>query len=179
MNEEKAEQYDRALEALDNMYLIVAREQIVRGFYVDPNEYDKKKAAEGAICGGNKFCAIGSLFVGGGIPVTKSEYDGFDMPEALPTLRNDVIKQNPHLGIALKALNKQAEKYMDKKDISMDDLYTPNLGRNEDDRHDLIEALFEAAKDEADADEWMLDRDDLLKMINKARLSILHKLAKD
>lgn len=56
-----------ALDALDGMRGIVEREMVGTGLYASYEVQDRKLLEAGAICGGRRYCAIGSIIVGGGV----------------------------------------------------------------------------------------------------------------
>lgn len=125
-----------AISTLWNMSIIAEADMMTRGLYVD--EKVSEPARSGAICGGHRACAIGSLFLGAQVPLVHySGRSGGDilsndevahhikngdfsfwssMPNVGVTDRYHEFKKRPYLGLAYRALNNAAMEYVIKHD---------------------------------------------------------------
>lgn len=141
----------KAIRSLDGMAEIVAKEMLVKGDYVG-DEIDADLKAQGAICGGHKYCAIGSLWAGAGIHPKRDVYTYisgdkdviFSLPGVTNRERDSFLDKHPGLKVAYDALNEAAEDFISEHEVPEELL----------DRHQFsaaVEALFEGAY--AD-DEW-------------------------
>src|SRR3954470_14749062 len=68
----------QALKALAGMQEIVEHDMLIHGEYAT-GVVDDELAAEGAICGGRKYCAVGALWVGGGVSMRNDGW-GYKLP---------------------------------------------------------------------------------------------------
>ncbi len=142
-----------ALEILKNMKTIVANEMLVRGFYVDPQVFIPEM--KNSVCGGHKFCAIGSLFAAAGYKAEQVSY-GWVLFEAFENNRIREFEANPALKLAYDELNKAANTYILMHEIpgtALIDDYTSKL-----------EQLFEGYED--------IDESDLIRIIGAAKAQI-------
>lgn len=148
------ETQESALNALEGMRQIVRREMITTGCYIDEDISSPQLARSGAICGGRKHCAIGSLWAGYGIKPFKRS--GFvQLPGVHRDTRKRFTKTRPGLRLALNALNAAATEFADKNNISVYNAFDDN-----------IENLFEGHYGDK------LSKRDLLGIISKAKRSI-------
>lgn len=108
---------EQAVEILDRMAEIAEREMLVSGNYVDPFYIDPKMG--GAVCGGRKTCAVGSLFVAGGAEVEVNRGE-FRLPAANPGNRDDYLADRPALRLAYDALNDAAACYAERTGVRLD-----------------------------------------------------------
>jgi hypothetical protein len=140
----------QALDALDGMATIVKREMTGRVGYVSQYTYDKRLAESGAICGGRKYCAVGSLWVGAGI---KPEgHDGtVNLPGTDEDERDAFLRGRHGLRLAYNALNEAADAYVKRTGARKTALFEAP-----------IEALFEGQANG-------LNRTELLKVVNDAK----------
>lgn len=162
----------QALKALEGMEQIVRADMLVHGEYVTDIE-DEKKHAEGAICDGRKFCAIGALWMGGGVKLLKNPGyspgawtagDGFALPGVSPTFRDEFLSKRHGLRAAYNALNEVARAWL-LRHKRYDD-----LGYMAEEVKDLdIEDVFEGDYH----DRRQIGRGDMLRFINSARERIL------
>jgi hypothetical protein len=170
------------VELLERMESIVMREQIVHRVYVS-TEIDDDVQASGAICGGHRFCAIGTMLFAAGVPVEleRDFYEQEDSPAAYyPTIasqyddRDHACDLHDHLMEARDALNQVAKEYIatgkygDVYD-GFDGCFTPETARN---NPDPIEVLFEnGVFDDDDRDKRGVDV--LLEVIREAKSRVL------
>lgn len=132
------------------------------GFVVDENLID-------APCGGNRMCAVGSLFVAFGLG-KKGDDGGIELQDAEPIRRGKPLGENPKLFKVYHALNDAAGDYARENDIDLDDcgIYSGNL-----------ETLFESGLPRLhgtyDTSEEALpeERDVLLDVIERAKRKLL------
>lgn len=118
---------------IDRFEQIVDNEMLVRGSYIEHwedlasltgnyewvAETSKRMHDTGAICGGNRCCAMGSLWLAGGAAQVHTRTDNsvfISVPgaEAGPT-QQMVLAANRPLAIALDALNRAAEDYVSER----------------------------------------------------------------
>lgn len=156
---------EKAVRALDNMKVIVKNDMLEQGVYLTEEVVDPKLAERGAVCGGHKACAVGSLWLGYGIKmqgpkderilpgVYVNTYGSEDLVD-----RDTFLKSRPGLKLAYDALNEAADKFIDKNDLEND--LDHSFGAK-------IEALFEGTYDEK------VHRKDMLQIINNAKRNIL------
>ena len=146
----------KALAALDGMREIVRREMLITGTYVQASVSNPNLT--GAICGGRKHCAIGALWVGGGV---KPVWGGrcYPLPGADQDERVDFLRHRAGLRLAYDCLNAAAEDFIDRDDegrLSLDRYFSAP-----------IEALFEGNYDDGD-----LTKRDLLRIIAAAKRKV-------
>lgn len=141
----------KALDALDGMAQIVKNEMLVRGEYLTSEVVNESLAAKGAICGGHKACAIGSLWLGYGVKMEGMpglrELPGTDEEE-----RKAFTRTRPALRAALNHLNAAAAAFAEKNSITLTKSWD-----------DPIEGLFEGYYGRK------IDRTDLLRVVNNAK----------
>lgn len=147
---------DKALDTLTGMSQIVKNEMLIRGEYVTPVR-NRKLADEGAICGGRKACAIGSLWIAAGVKVEPQGALGARLPGIYDSQRPGFLRRRPGLRLAYEALNEAAEEY------AVEHNKVATIKRSHFDSP--IEALFEsrAAK---------IGRPELLSLINVAKRKV-------
>ncbi len=140
---------------LDRMAQIVDNDMLVRGDYVE-NEVTRPDLAEsGAICGGHRACAIGSLWIAGGLDPENAYVKGTPDPFAYDR-RETYLSDKPALRRAHAALCSAAEDYGDRRDLFVaGDAFWP----------DPLEALFETGED----DDGPINPRELLTVIDMAR----------
>jgi hypothetical protein len=95
-----------ALKILDGVEEMAKAEMIAARAYVTL-VWDRERAEAGAICGGRKACAVGSLWLAAGVKVR--------MDERLPGVeagqpRRSFLRRRPALRLAYEALNTAAER---------------------------------------------------------------------
>lgn len=97
-----------AEDTLNRMREIVANEKLVHMQYVS-DKRDQAAWEAGAVCGGLKACAVGSLFLAHGVQAT--HYPGFpggtgywNLPEAMTSSRETFMAARPELRRAYDAL---------------------------------------------------------------------------
>lgn len=103
---------EKALAALDNMETIVLAEMLVRGEYLELQVSHPERS--GAICGGRRACAIGSLYIGAGVRISRYKVGSFSyaqLPGVNESERKSFMRHRPHLRLAYDALNESAEAY--------------------------------------------------------------------
>ena len=138
-----------ALRALDGMREVVRREMLTQGTYVSEEGLNPRLA--GAICGGRRHCAIGSLWVGAGVKhrVVKG---AVTLPGVGEEDRPRFLRRHPALKLAYDALNRVAQRWTDEHEVDLDGAF-----------HAPIEDLFES--------QWgyVLTKRDLLRIISNAK----------
>lgn len=142
----------QAIDALNGMATIVRAEMVEQGIYISEEIVDPDRAD--AICGGRKACAIGSLWLGGGIKPDilegpSGEIWDVRLPGTEQSDRNDFLHPRHGLRVAYNALNESAEAYMERHNPSLDTQFDAP-----------IERLFEGGD---------VQKDDLLKIIRSAK----------
>ena len=161
---------EKAVTALDNMKEIVKNDMLEQGVYVTEEVVNEKLAEQGAICGGHRACAVGSLWIGYGIrlegPQGEKELPGTNDSRAYdwqsgrrePSERQEFLRTRPGLRLAYDALNEAADKYVEKRELEdyLDNSFDAS-----------IEALFEGTYGEK------VHRKDMLQIINNAKRSLL------
>lgn len=100
---------EQALKNLDNMQEIVEGEMLIRGSYISPKIQVPER--EGAICGGRRACALGSLYLAAGIDPVLDDLGYSDLDNTAPSERYLEFQERPYLGLAYDAMNKAAEAY--------------------------------------------------------------------
>ena len=149
----------QAIDALNGMATIVRAEMIERGEYVSEELVNPNRV--GQICGGHRACAVGSLWLGGGIKPDIEKKAGVeiwvDLPGTSPGEREDFLRPRHGLRTAYEALNDAATSYMARHHIARE--YMSDWAREFD---APIESLFE--------DEIIgLSKKDLLGIIKSAK----------
>ena len=161
---------EMAHKALDGMAQITKREMLIRGEYVSDN-VDKKLAEEGAICGGHRACAIGSLYIGYGIPLTEHNWEdddnpSYSLPGVDPASRKAFTRNRPGLRLAMKALDHVAEKRTAGLSKRQQENVEEFLYEHDDDAYGIkIEALFEGVT----RGPSRLNRENMLEVISEAK----------
>lgn len=137
-----------ANDVLDGMEQIVRNEMLIKGDYVS-QEVDESKKDQ--ICGGHKFCAIGSMLAAGGVkPVYDEEWNEFELPFARLEERKGMP---PHLRAAYNTLNLAADSFIERHNVrfgcsrrcfvsSLESLFENGVGINN--RSMLLEVIAEA-----------------------------------
>lgn len=143
----------KALDALEGMRQIVRREMLVRGKYVEDQVSNPRLA--GAICGGRKHCAMGSLWAGAGVTLVRDEYNDLDLPGISEPERENFTRHRPWLRLALTSLNDAAQQFADKRGLLIPLTW-----------QDSIEGLFETQWERA------LTKRDLLAVIAAAKRKV-------
>ncbi len=149
-----------ALAILDRFCQIVDNDMLIRGDYIDSEVSRPDLADAGAICGGHKACAIGSLWIAGGhhpkAPTDYSDwYSIFDID-----IRAKYLAQRPALELAHAALVAAAIEYADRHDYELTGEFS-----------DPLEDLFEAAENNIGE---RIDPRELLAVAALARTTIEH-----
>lgn len=120
----------KALGALEGMRQIVRREMLARGNYVE-DEISNPRLV-GALCGGRKHCAVGSLWVGAGVR-PRILFGSLELPGVLQSHRKRFLRRRPGLRVAYVALNAAAAEFAKRRHLRISD--SPHWAP--------IEALFE------------------------------------
>ena len=113
----------KALAALEGMRQIVRREMLITGTYVDDEV--SNPSLTGAICGGRKHCAIGSLWAGGGVKpdITihpRWGWESISLPGVSQEQRPEFLRHRPGLRLAYDSLNAAAEAFATKHDLDLE-----------------------------------------------------------
>lgn len=155
----------QALKALDGMRQIVENEMLTRGQYTTDDVV--KPEMKGSICGGRKYCAVGSLWAAHGVkvtPIARAWVTTFSLPGVEPELRENFLKHRHGLRTAYEALNDAASDYIYANNAKIDNAFEAP-----------IEALFEYEPDDykGDSNAPIVGRDTLLEIIADARQRVL------
>lgn len=177
-----------ALGALGGMQIVVNNEMLKRRTYISDCVEDQELAEAGALCGGHKACAVGSLLLGAGVKPTMSG-DYADLPEANPNTlvsgrpspREKFMADNPGVKLAYDALNQAAQQWADEHDVdlSKSSLLLFNPASDALERYGAMELLFEYEKPlitdpgswrdrERTDEEFTLTRLELLRLVSNA-----------
>jgi hypothetical protein len=155
------------VEILDNMRTIVEREMLVHGTYLDPFICRPDLAEQGAICGGRRACAIGSLWLAAGVdlePINSDiDPDNVFLPGCSTGMRHEFMEDKPHLRLAYRHLNQAAREYAEHHNVTV---------AWDADSFGWLEALFESGSHALGAplsEEQAVDRAMLLEVIATAR----------
>lgn len=150
----------KALDALSGMRTIVKKEMALAGEYIS-DEIDEEKKNTGAICGGHKTCAIGSLWIGYGIK-PRRRHGGFLLAYTGQDQRARAYRKYEGLGLAVGALNDAALAAADRNGYTLADFKDP------------IEALFEGEEyGRMRTDGLTLDKAALLRIIDSAKRRVV------
>lgn len=106
----------KALDALEGMRQIVRREMVITGSYVE-DEISNPNLI-GAICGGRKHCAIGSLWAGAGIRPTVNEWS-VHLP-GVGEPREGFLRHRHGLRLAYDSLNAAAQELADRRGLRLE-----------------------------------------------------------
>lgn len=145
---------NQAIKALEGMRTIVHHEMLMRGAYVD-NEISNPRL-KGAICGGRKHCAIGSLWVGAGVKPQILPH-GIDLPGTGSEERDEFLRPRHGLRLAYDKLNEAA------RGFAKDNMIKLRGGEFDAD----IEQLFEGHYGST------LTKRDMLKIISAAKRKVI------
>lgn len=165
---------EKAHKALDGMAEITKNEMLTRGEYLTSYVDNEKLAKEGAICGGHRACAIGSLYVGYGIPIKVDKNKDYGWTAAslplgvYPGKRKEFTIRRPGLRLAMQALDHVAEKRiatLSKKQKENVDSFMSNSSSDYEELGIKIEGLFEGVTHGPSR----LKRDDMLEIIAEAK----------
>lgn len=112
---------DQALTSLLSIEGFTLNHTLKRRVYVTERVTKRKSREQGAVCMGHQACFIGSMFIGGGVPISYSEgTDGkqtADLPEASQGMRYGILANEPGIALAYDVTNNQARDYMHKHGI--------------------------------------------------------------
>jgi hypothetical protein len=166
------EHIEQALDALNKMSLIVRNDMLMRGEYLTPDIVDYELAKKGAICGGHKACAVGSLYLAAGVRRERREL-AWSLPGAYPHERPYFMASRPALRVAYEALNAAAERYCGRHGIDLDNYTRYDAMTNE---AGMLERLFEATY--VGTDDVVIDAAvELPKIINSAKRALRRQAA--
>lgn len=147
---------------IERMEEIVRNEMLDYGYYVS-DEIERPDLAEiGAVCGGRRACAVGSLYLAAGIKPIVREYDDEPiarLPGTDPSERLMFMMTRPALRTAYEALNDAANEYIDREGIEVNrepDFYGAHS------YHGDLEVLFETG-------DPAIGRDELLTVTARAK----------
>lgn len=169
---------NHALKALDGMEEIVGAEMFVRGEYFE--EEITAPERKGNICGGRRYCAVGSLWAAYGVKLRRNEWGDISLPGITTFERDKFLVRRPGLHLAYKSLNDAASEYITKHQIPVGHT-SHGVGRCIDRIdpvfHSSLEGLFEAVKSETDPETGehlgFVGRVELLEVIEAARQKVL------
>lgn len=108
---------ERAISALDGMRSIVRAEMLTQGEYIESEISNPRRLA--SLCGGRKHCAVGSLWVGGGIRPHVTPGGAVHLPGTSSWEREAFLRRRPALRVAYNALNEAARDFADSHDIAL------------------------------------------------------------
>lgn len=152
---------ERALRTLDNMREIVKNDMLTRGEYISQSIQDRELAEKGAVCGGRRACAIGSMLLAHG----DKPFDAGWGPLILEGSEDvaEYAERRPALKAVLDALNAEAEKF-----IENNPRVQTSIARRHANVFEVpIERLFEGAYGTK-----LVDRDTMLKLITGAKRQV-------
>jgi hypothetical protein len=142
---------EKAIAALEGMAQIARHEMLTQGSYIDTEVSNPRLAKAGAICGGRKHCAIGSLWTGYGVPLKWIGSYVF-LPGVVEAERADFMRNRPALRAAYDALNAAAVSFADRRSLHLDSQW-----------ESAAEALFEGHY------QVDVDKRDMLRVIASAK----------
>lgn len=160
---------EKAILAIERMEEVIRNEMLVRGTYLTPTVVDQKLAEAGAVCGGRKACAIGSLYLGYGVKldlVYEDDHDEgstYELPGVGQGEREDFMRRRPALKLAYDELNAAADRYIAKADHATKFRITSAAFTSS------LEGLFEAGLAGLD---YTGTRKELLKVTRSAKRAI-------
>jgi hypothetical protein len=150
----------KALDALNGMAQIVKNEMLVRNQYATAHVVNPELA--GSLCGGYKYCAIGSLWVGYGVKVDGARRGV--LPGVQDYERGEFFRTRPGLSLAYDALNASADTFIERHGVDLDAACIEiDFGGFS----SSLEALFEG-----DGGGDVVDRKALLGIINSAKRKV-------
>jgi hypothetical protein len=155
-----------AAEVLDNMETIVRNEMVQHVGYVTDTVVRHDLAESGSICRGHQACAVGSLWLAGGVEF--QEYYGLlTLPgvECSYAGRIDWLEANDYWGLleAYEALEAAAQEYLDSNALVV------NIGQR---AYGALESLFESYDEEIydeESDGYLIEPHQLVDVIARAR----------
>jgi hypothetical protein len=149
------------IEVLDGMEEMVHNEMVQRIGYISLRTYKPELAEAGAICLGHMACAVGSLWLAGGVELSWSGGLAF-LPGTSHTynMRVDWLRVNGYEGIitAYEALETAAAEYVEREGLTIQDTWED---------YGALEGLFESYDDEQD--EPLIEPHQLVDVIERAR----------
>jgi hypothetical protein len=168
---------NEAINILNKMAIIVRNDMLTRGQYVSTT-IDLELRDKGAICGGHKACAVGSLYLAGGIKPHEvypgKSYNYFVLQGVDRHERAEFLAERPALRAAYDALNEAAKRFIDRHNLDLFDGERFEIGGLTQ-TNGWMELLFEAA----DIDGHVLDAQvELPKIINNAKRALRRSISK-
>lgn len=162
------EALQKAVTILEGMEQIAERNMLIHGRYVTAEVHSPELAQSGAVCRGHKACAIGSLYLAGGVRMTYEKTNSGIMLANMPGVdeedRAEFLRNRPALRAAYDALNEAADRFIKRNGVKFPYDRTFNAS---------IEALFE----EGTLDGRSINAPELTRVIKSARRSVERKLA--
>lgn len=159
-----------ALTILDGMESITRNEMLTRGTYVTEDIIDLELAEQGAICGGRQACMVGSMWLAAGVKLEFDEIGELTLPGVFLEERQAFLEDRPALAMAYYAMNS----------VSHDYIIDHNLRNwrwdHRDPAEDWMEALFEAANPLTEHYRPLVETQDLLHLIVRARMLIKSRM---
>lgn len=154
-------QITKSIETLEGMRQIVKNDMLTRSEYVSQTIVSRKLAEAGAVCGGRKACAIGSMLLAYGVqPVRDGNWGSISLPGAYAPRRYSANR--PALRAVLDALNAEALDFIANNPKVKQSFKRRNVKFDQ-----PIEQLFEGAYGTK-----LVDRDTMLKLITRAKQRI-------
>lgn len=153
------------LQVLDNMRSIVEREMLTHGQYITSFVVDEELASQGAICGGHRACAVGSLWLAAGVKPNKDKWGEHTLPGVAADYRRDFLADKPTLRLVYDTLNEVAQDYITSHNLHISFAWA-HAG--------ALESLFEGGshRHTYDADEPAIDKSIMLELIDAAKRRI-------
>lgn len=139
---------DRAIGALKRMKEIARNEMMARGSYIS-EVTNLELARKGSVCGGHNACAIGSLWIGYGVPIQYGWSTAYPYLEGVSCSldRQEFVAHRPGLKLALRALNDASVRWtMQNRPHELGTIQSRLW-------HDEVECLFESVLADAPAAE--------------------------
>src|SRR5436853_7423576 len=103
---------ERAMRTLDNMRQIVKNDMLVRGENISQTIESRELKEAGAVCGGRKACAIGSMLLAYGDKPRFSEWGSNYVQLEGTEEPSEYAANKPALKAVLDALNAEAENFI-------------------------------------------------------------------
>ena len=175
---------NQAIAILDNMREIVRNDMLLRGQYLTDHVARPDLKEQGAVCGGHQACAVGSLYLAGGVKPRRYRDHWGEYVYELPGVeaghaRRRYLRRKPALRAAYDALNAAAERYCKRHKIDLREHH--NADGQEIDNFDVdlfgaMESLFEASYTDWDyvtvENRPVLDLAELPKIITSAKRAL-------
>lgn len=152
----------KALNTLNGMAEIARSDMMKPGSYVSDKLLVPQRAK--AICGGHHACAIGSLWLGGGVKMVTDKWGDAELPGVSDgVIREQFLAPRHGLRTAYNALNDAASDYIDThQGLNINYQFGAS-----------IEALFEGTEDDNDPQTSQIGIEAMLAIIDDAKSRVM------